>query len=321
MQLSFEAVWLTEEIKKRGYAEFKHNIHNEEVERLIDAYADFTLVHPDPNASTMDAMLPDDQDPDSISHKLDDIDRSKDSQTEWHKYRTNAVGVGKPYGYTNRSFQETALRQARGLVIPPEDPKEFYHYTPGHYAAIAANHAAYGWGQIPPEVGELNSAFAPIHHKASQLITRVCSIIEEVHPEINKVITPKSLLQSPVRLLFYHPSNKDYLGAAHYDKAAMTLQLAESHRGLRVAPSDESLLEPVVRGAEQAAFFPGLDLRNHLARTALQPGWHDIVVSGELNNRRFVPDRAKEVCARWALIFFANSQGFIPPEKSATHTR
>ncbi len=349
-QQSLEGMQLLADLQARGYAEFDHGIPDEEVELVIERYADFTLNYPDPEPATMDAMLP--QKPTSqdlvnpkyseevedeagekiktgifspgtwMSKKLDELDRTADTQAGWHKYRTNIPQVGKPDGYTNRSFQERALKQARGLaVIPSEDPKEFYHFTPCHYATMARTHVELGWGSIPQEVGLLNGAFAGIHQKAAALMLRVCSIIEETHPEITRFITPESLLTSPIRLLFYHPTDNEQLGAGHYDKSGSTLQLAESHEGLRVGLGKDSPLKEIVRPPNQAVYFPGKQFAEAFPDTPFQPGWHDIVSIDRYNEGRTIPSKAIEVCARYALILFANPVDFVQPDKSETHKR
>lgn len=136
MQRTLEGAWLLNEIGQRGYAEFHHEIPDEQIEYLIDRYADFTLNHPDPLPETMDAMLPskpsviDLKNPafydnhkkfltgNWVAKKLDELDDSKDTQTEWHKYRTNVYAVGKPDGYTNRSFQELRSKKLVVLLYP-----------------------------------------------------------------------------------------------------------------------------------------------------------------------------------------------------------
>lgn len=319
-QLSFEGRKLIDDVIARGYSEFSHGIPNNQIEELIEAYAVFTLEHPDPRPETMDSMLPAENT--DIHKRLDDLERSHDKQDIWHKYRTNAPGVGKPDGYTNRSFQERALKQARGLVIPPEDPKEYFHFTPRWYANMARQHAEFGWSTIPPEVANLQQAFAPIHKKAAELILRVAGLIEENHPEIRNYFTSDSLKSSPVRLLFYHPSLVSQLGVGHYDKSSLTIQIAESHEGLRVAPNKDQDLQPVVRSDTKSVVFPGFGITTAIGEdTPFQPGFHDIVKIDRLNLGRSVPPKAIEVCARWALIFFANGSEFINPDKSQTHSR
>lgn len=317
-QLTVEGSVFRDEIMKHGYSEFSHGIETEEIEALTEAYAAFTCGFPNPRPETMDAMLPKTL---YIEDSLDVLDRSQDVQRNWHKYRTNAVGVGKPDGYTNRSFQERALREARGLHLPEaEDPKEYYHFTPRHLTNMIRQHKKFGWGPLPPEVLFLDERFRPIHKKASKLIIKAASYIEETHPEIRNFFTTESLSTSPVRLLFYHPSDRTQLGAGHYDKGALTIQIAESHQGLQVSNSKESPLQPVVRSDEKALMFPGISLGNVLEDNDIYPpGWHDIVKTNQLNEGRFVPRQAASVCARWALIFFANGSNFVDRGKAATH--
>ena len=193
-QQSLEGLQLQLDIEQRGYAELEHGIPGEAIEMLIHTYTDFTLAHPDPEPETMDAMLP--ETPDDISlFKLDALDRSKDTQATWHKYRTNVPGIGKPDGYTSRIFQDRALQQTRGISLG-EDPKEFYHFTPVHRAAMARMHREYGWGIVPREVDKLDVAFGRVHNMATKLMMKVCGIVEETHPEIRQFITPGSLRTS-----------------------------------------------------------------------------------------------------------------------------
>lgn len=203
MQRSLEGEYLINEVKERGYAEFNHHIRPDEIDDLIVCYANFTSNYPDPKFVTIDAMLPKEPsqldlinpkylDPETkdfmagrwLAYKLDELDRTADTQEEWHKYRTNTPQVGKPDGYSNRSFAQAALLSQRGVELdPPEDPKEFYHFTPEHYSNMIRNHTQFNWGPIPQEVIDLKKAFTPIHSKAAQLMVKICEIIEDEHPE------------------------------------------------------------------------------------------------------------------------------------------
>lgn len=131
------------------------------------------------------------------------------------------------------------------------------------------NHREYNWGSIPPEVTTLEQAFAPIHQKASRLIIRVAEIIEETHPGIRDFFDTRSLAGSPIRLLFYHPSDSEQLGAAHYDKSSLTIQIAESHEGLRVAPNKASELQFVIRDGSKAVVFRDVVFEKTLAKILL----------------------------------------------------
>ncbi|MEI6481636.1 MAG: hypothetical protein WCO19_05050 [Candidatus Saccharibacteria bacterium] len=319
-QLTLDAQYFTNEIAKKGFAEIVHGIRAEEFDTVVSAYAHFTSVHPDPEPSTMDAMLPRYDDLVVLGKSLDVLDRSADKQKIWHKYRTNVEDIGKPDGYSNRYFQEHALRESRGVILnPPEDNKEFYHFTPGLYAKMVQNHVMYGWGPIPSEVVALNNAFGPIHKKATELMIKVCGLIEETHPEIHTFVTLEALRTSPIRLLFYHQSDIPQLGAKHTDKSSMTAQLAESHRGLRIAPGKNAELVEVNRDSTKAAVFPGTAMESKFPGTPFQPTSHDIVSTNILNEGRRIPSNADAVCARWAIIFFANYDNFVNPDKSITH--
>ncbi|MCX6727695.1 MAG: hypothetical protein NTX11_02690 [Candidatus Saccharibacteria bacterium] len=319
-QLTMDARYFTDEIVNRGFAEIVHGIRAEEFDTVVSAYARLTSGHPDPEPGTMDAMLPKYDDLVLLGKSLDVLDRSADKQKIWHKYRTNVEGIGKPDGYSNRYFQEHALRESRGVILnPPEDNKEFYHFTPGLYAKMVQNHEMFGWGPIPSEVAALNNAFGPIHKKATELMIKVCGLIEETHPEINSFVTLEALRTSPIRLLFYHRSDAPQLGAKHVDKSAVTAQLAESHRGLRIAPGANADLVEVDRDSTMAAIFPGTALEDKFPGTPFQPTSHDIVSANVLNEGRRIPPDAEAVCARWAIISFANYVNFVNPDKSLTH--
>lgn len=320
-QLSLGGEVLRHDMHERGYNELQHGIPSDQIDHLVETYASFTLNHPDPLPSTMDAMLPDSP-LHQLKKQLDELDRSQDTQDEWHKFRTNTPGIGKPNGYSSRSAQIAVLRRARGIDLFDEEPKEFYHYTPHHYADVTRAHKDYGWSDPPIEVRQLNNAFAPIHKRASELIMKIAGLIEETHPEARNIFDVESLRNSPVRLVFYPPHTSDLLGAGHYDKSTLTIQIAESHEGLRVAPNKDTPLQLVRRDADSAVIFPGTDLANKLDdNTVYQPGWHDIIRLNTPNKGRGMPIRAIEVCARWALIFFANGSNFVNPDKLLTHTR
>jgi hypothetical protein len=318
-QLTIDGTALLHDIRERGMTLMDHGIPDERVDELIATYTSFTLNHPDPSPSTMDAMLPRSE-PDELAHQLDDLDRSQDTQSEWHKYRTNHDWVGKPGGYSNRTTQVDALKRARGVELG-DDPKEFYHYSPGGMAAIERQHKDFDWGKVPSEVYDLHSAFQPIHAAGMLIMRKTLALVEETHPEIKDIVNAQSLLGSPVRLLFYHPDQGSQLGAAHYDKSTMTIQFAESHKGLRIAASPEHELEVVERPPEKCAVFASKGLITAIPDTPYKPGWHDIIQISDLNEGRTLDPRTAEVCARWAIIFFSNSANYVQPPKHETHTR
>jgi hypothetical protein len=318
-QLSMESSALAYEIQQRGAAMMDHGLSMYQIDTLIDAYTNFTSRFDDPEPETMDAMLPD-ASPELLAKQLDDLDRSQDNQQTWHKYRTNIPWVAKPGGYTNRIFQAAAIEKTRGIVLE-EDPKEFYHFSPGMKQVVKDQHSEYNWGKIPNEFSVLDTSFLAIHTAGRLLTEKTLSIIEDIHPEVRRLVTPESISTSPVRLLFYHKDQAEELGAGHYDKSVLTFQIAESHEGLRIAKDKESPLEMVRRPSETAAMFPSWGLQKEFPETPFTPGWHDITKSDVLNEGRNMPEKTAALCARWALIFFVNEANFVQPDKAITHHR
>jgi hypothetical protein len=313
------------ELQERGYAELEHGIDPEHFYELTEAYFKFSLAYPDPEPATIDAMLPTTPDDINDSNWLDELDRSKDTQAEWHKYRTNTESPGKPNGYTDRSFQEEALWQQRGIEIG-EDPKEYFHWMPRHLRDVMDNHREYEWGLIPDEVFDLTTAFSIIHVKSHLLMRKVCRTIEDQHPGLNQIITPQALNTSPLRLIGYHHSDKPYLGGDHYDKSSLTLQLGESHEGLLVAKDCDSPMEPVRRDASKTVLFMGKRLSDpsigHFPDSPFKPGWHGIQNLDVMNQGQCpIPEFAKDKFQRWALIYFAGNVELGIPSKADTHVR
>ncbi len=311
MSQTIDGAGLRYELQERGYAELEHGIQPEQIDNLAVSYFDFTAAFPDPDPETIDAMLPETPANLSDSNWLDELNRSQDQQTEWHKYRTNTDDPIKPNGYTNRFALQAALRRTRGVFIG-EDPKEYYHWMPGHHSDIAAQHRLYDWGPIPPDVTRLTMAFGPIHKQATALIMKVCAEIEDQHPGIRSIMTPQGLKASPLRFLGYRKTEAEYLGAGHYDKSDITLQIAESHEGLMVAPEKHQQAEHVLRDATKAVVFMGKNLTHpeggRYPDSPYHPGWHGIKRLETANQgRRPLPLSAQEKFSRWALIFFANS--------------
>ena len=330
MQRTLEGLNLENDIVERGYHEIQHGISTDQIETLVERYTDFTTQQPDPDHKTLNEMIQPGATADEVKNSLDNLLYVSDTQVEWHKYRTNHPGVGKPDGYTNRSLQVAALKTQRGLLLPHEDPKEFYHFTPKHRVNVAKHHKQFSWGSIPSEVDKLDTAFIGIHYQVSQIILKVCAHIEELHPEIRSIVSKEGLLGSPTRLLFYHPNGGGQLAAGHYDKSVLTMQIAESHRGLQIATAKDRPLTPVVRGPQNGVLFASYGLSGKplpndsgggIPNSSLRPAWHDVMYDATANEGRTIPPSAANVCARWALIFFVNKHNYVNPEKSVMHTR
>jgi len=310
-QLTFEGSAINDELLNQGFTLLDHHIPNEAVDELIAAYAKFTDNLPDPDLETVAALV---KDPD----KLDELDYGQDTKKEWHKYRTNHPFVFKPGGYTNRSLQVKAVREILGLEVE-DDPKEYYHFLPSSTVRMNAQRDRFGWGPLPPEVYDLNKRFAPIHALGAKAITGLMQNVEDKFPElISKVMTPKDLEASPLRLLFYHPAQGDLLAGGHYDKTIFTAQLAESHEGLRLRNPSNGEMQEVTRPPEKAVAFAGslLTLPHVYPDSEIKPGWHDALNKEVLNEGRSLI--GKNV-VRWALVFFANSGFAGEIGKDITH--
>lgn len=285
-----------ETLKNHGFVVVDHQIHPETIDSLIQAYADFTDNHPDPEPATINAMI---TNPDN----LDELDYSADRQHDWHKYRTNHPQLGKPGGYTNRTVQVAALRKF-GRSDEADDPKEFYHYHPNSLAIMKDYHDHAGW-KLPPEVNRLHDAWGTVHSLGLKAIKDMFAEIEETHPELlSRVAPPEILDNSPSRLLFYHPGQGDVLAAGHHDKSLGTLQIAESHRGLRLRNQATGEMEEIVRPPEKGVFFIGGTLKTAYPDSELSSGWHDVINIDQINESRALHGNH---VARWAIILFANS--------------
>lgn len=98
------------EVERAGFAVIEHGIPSELIDDLQSAHAFFHDNLPDPEPDTLNDMMVDLKD-------LDRLDFTKDTQNEWHKYRTNTPQFAKPDGYTNRFNQAEALQLAGRKVL------------------------------------------------------------------------------------------------------------------------------------------------------------------------------------------------------------
>ena len=301
---------LHQQIEQQGYALLEHGVSNDAIDEMVVAYANFTDNFPDPEPATMDAMI-------SNMRNLDKLHRQTDTQKQWHKYRTNVPNFAKPNGYTNRSLQAAVLNKSRGLDIT-EDPKEYFHYSPGMRERLADVHNRYGWGPIPPEVEKLLGRMHMVHYMAKQVMINLYSSISDLNPGLIRCITPEDLDISPLRALFYHKGQGEVLAGGHYDRGVGTLQVAESHLGLRTrdpATGEMTLLE---RDPEHGVVFPSIKWNHASPESSLKPLWHDVINVEEACKDRYLHGNN---IARWAIIFFTNSAHIGEHQiKAETHT-
>jgi hypothetical protein len=308
------------EIERFGYAAVEHRVPTEAIDALQEAHADFTDNLPDPEPATLNDMM--------VSTKdLDKLDFSQDTQKEWHKYRTNTPQVAKPDGYTNRFYQASVLQQFERpifdkkteLWVPAqEDPKEFFHYTPHMREIMQQRHEQHNWGPIPPEVQRLTSRMHTVHYLARQALGRVFANLETTHPELSRYVSPKDLEISPLRNLLYYKGQNNELAGAHHDRGIFTMQIADSHRGLRIRDPETGEMTLIETPPEVSPVFPALKWKKAFPDSELRSLWHDVTdepvacVDRHLHGRNI---------ARWALIFFVNSRSIRDStNKTATHS-
>jgi hypothetical protein len=233
---------------------------------------------------------------------------------------TNHPVFGKPGGYTNRSLQIDALRFFGVGSNIDDDPKEYYHYSPLGLGRIQKLHDMYEWGAIPPRVIRLHEKFATVHELGAKAMVKTMIELEDTHPNVvGRFITPAAIEESPVRLLFYHPGQGSVLAAGHFDKGVATIQIAESHEGLRIKNPQDGTMETLVRSPEYGAFFLAHAWKKEpmYPDSALTPAFHDVVNAPVPNEGR---NLYGQNVARWSIIFFmsAFASGHIP-KKQDTH--
>lgn len=308
------------EIERYGFAVIEHDIPTEAIDELVSAHAAFTDNHPDPEADTMNAMIRD-------TSELDALDFAADRQREWHKYRTNAPHFAKPNGHTNRFLQAEVLRQygrkklnskTGEYEVVEEDPKEFFHYTPGYREDLAKRHEIYGWGPVPPEAMELARTMHVVHYMVKRALTPVFAKLEATHPKLREVITPEDLDISPLRSLRYHQGQGEVLGGGHHDRGIFTMQVADSHRGLRVRDPSTHKMTLVETPPNASPVFPADKWRTAHPDSPLRSLWHDVVNDPTACEGR--PLYGNNI-ARYAIILFVNSRKIGDrADKIATHT-
>lgn len=310
-RLSFEGELLHQDLLSNGYAVIEHSIPLYVIDEFVAAHAEFTDNLPNPDTETMARMIID-------TGNLDTLNFSQDTQKQWHKYRTNYPRFDKPGGHTDRSFQATVLRELGHDQA--DDPKEYYHVHIDGLDRIREQHERYNWGPVPPEVEKLQKQGALLHGLARIAVEKTLTLVEEKHPGLSRLITRADLQNSPMRSLRYHPGQTEVLAEGHYDKGSTTLQLADSHPGLRIRNLATGQMELVHTKAHESPFFVSGMWRheNAFPDSDLSPGWHDVIDTdtGLLTGRTLPGSNI----ARWAIIFFVSCKNIgVVTDKKSTH--
>ena len=183
------------------------------------------------------------------------------------------------------------------------DDKEYFHYHP----AIFEQHTDF--------IDKHLRVSAFLNHadrlwKASvDTVGQVLDQLESRYPGIKKMHLEETRPEIYVRFLQYRPrSSSEQLARAHYDAGTLTLAIAESGPGLRIADRSGRMV-PVIHKPGSALFFLGGAFPNIDSDGFFQPAWHDVV-------RVSSSDAPAE---RWAVVCFFNAPTVPQPSWEANH--
>lgn len=176
------------------------------------------------------------------------------------------------------------------------DNKEYFHYN--LYAEDFFKEMPES--QNIPEVKKFFDVARRIYDEASKTLSKTLTVLEERHPGIyNKFFHKDKHPFFYLRFLKYDISGKGkFLARAHYDRGECTLALAESAPGLRIGRNEETLKE-VNRVDNTVLFMPALRF-SEVVPGDFYPAWHDVIQKSD--------DVYSESAARWAIVFFADTQ-------------
>lgn len=190
------------------------------------------------------------------------------------------------------------------------DHKEFFNYrkiTEKLLGAVIKENAD------NPKVKKFLESSRKIYTEATKVLEEIIKVIDGRLPGLYK----KVFLQNPdrwlcLRFVKYDPVKiGEPLAKTHYDAGSCTLAIAESAPGLRIGKDSETLQE-AVRHGNTALFFPAYTFPSDTNSSKFFPGWHDVIQkSGAQFNKNV---------ARWAIVFFANTQPTSAVPFIDTHT-
>ena len=194
-----------------------------------------------------------------------------------------------------------------------KDKKEVFHYTPDITRVIGVLAAH----DRPLALQRFDAAAQAVWETAATAARTKLQELAAEYPLVEGIhFNPDGATNNHLRFLAYYGNGEQELAAGHYDKSTLTIALAESHGGLRLAerPQDLSLLE---RDPTQPVIFHGrgwLKLMEQLGSTSNRvPAWHDVVEVDGLG--------VKDDILRWALIYFVNPARMdTAPSKIETET-
>ncbi len=186
------------------------------------------------------------------------------------------------------------------------DNKEYFHYHPlaeKKFKSLAKKY---------PEAKMFMRRASHIYAEASKTMSRVIKVLNAEFPGIyNKFFSKNGRNRFFLRFLKYdYQAVGAALAIAHYDNGGCTLALAESAPGLRIGRDNKSL-RAVIHKDKTAIFMPGLNLHT-ITSKEFTPAWHDVVQKSKRTTNKNI--------ARWAIVFFADTQDFRRSPFKKTHT-
>lgn len=170
------------------------------------------------------------------------------------------------------------------------DDKEFFHFHPMIFEHDSA------FIEEQPVVRHFLEAAAPLWDAAVEAVSEQLSTLDQRYPGIMAAHMDTERPEVFLRFLQYRPKgDSPELAKGHYDAGSMTLAIAESGPGLRIADASGEL-QPIAHRDGSAVFFLGATFQGLVGDKEFHPAWHDVVrVSGE------APEE------RWAVVCFFNA--------------
>lgn len=201
-----------------------------------------------------------------------------------------------------RSDLGYTLRRSEGTHF---DDKEYFHFHP----IIFEKEADFLAEQ--PVAREFMDRAAVIWEHAVETVRTVLNLMEERYPGITARHLDQEQPEVVLRFLQYHPKGESgILAKGHYDAGSLTLAIAESGPGLRIANSRQEMI-PVVHHEGSAIFFPGISFPQVTGERYFLPTWHDVV---RMNDASQVGSSE-----RWAVVCFFNAADVQSGSWEANH--
>lgn len=194
------------------------------------------------------------------------------------------------------------LRTSEGTHF---DDKEFFHFHP----AILKREKQFL--EENPTVKNFADKAAALWDAAVATTRKALEQMEDRYPGITAKHLDRDEPEVFLRFLQYRPKGDGtVLAKGHYDAGSMTLAIAESGPGLRIADKTDTLL-PITHQDGSAVFFLGSTFPSVTHDNTFHPAWHDVI--RVKNTDASVPEE------RWAVVCFFNAEGAENESWEANH--